>query len=70
MQDKDEAIPSILEHDGSSKEFRKNWARLTQKKGNGMIKFRDSSAYSQHNLNRAYNIVIFDLSHFLCLLPV
>jgi hypothetical protein len=31
MQDKDEAIPSILEHDGSSKEFRKNWARLIQK---------------------------------------
>jgi hypothetical protein len=27
----DELIPSILEPDGSSKEFRKNWARLIQK---------------------------------------
>jgi len=31
IQDKDEAIPSILEPDGSSREFRKNWARLIQK---------------------------------------
>ena len=31
IQGKDDAIPSILEHDGSSKEFRKNWARLIQK---------------------------------------
>ena len=30
-QDQDERIPSILETDGSSKEFRKNWARLIQK---------------------------------------
>ena len=29
--DQDELIPSILEPDGSSKEFRKNWARLIQK---------------------------------------
>jgi hypothetical protein len=29
--DKDELIPSILEAEGSSKEFRKNWARLIQK---------------------------------------
>jgi hypothetical protein len=28
---KDNAIPSILESDGSSEEFRKNWARLIQK---------------------------------------
>ena len=28
---KDELIPSILEAEGSSKEFRKNWARLIQK---------------------------------------
>ena len=27
----DELIPSILEPDGSSKEFRRNWARLIQK---------------------------------------
>ena len=31
IQDKDDAIPSILEPDGSSREFRKNWARLIQK---------------------------------------
>jgi hypothetical protein len=31
MQDKDDAIPSILDTDGSSKEYRKNWARLIQK---------------------------------------
>ena len=31
QQDQDERIPSILETDGSSKEFRKNWARLIQK---------------------------------------
>ena len=31
IQDKDDAIPSILELDGSSREFRKNWARLIQK---------------------------------------
>ena len=31
IQDKDNAIPSILEPDGSSREFRKNWARLIQK---------------------------------------
>jgi len=31
IQDKDDAIPSIMETDGSSKEFRKNWARLIQK---------------------------------------
>ena len=31
IQGKDDAIPSILESDGSSKEFRKNWARLIQK---------------------------------------
>ena len=30
-QDSDERIPSILEPDGSSKEFRRNWARLIQK---------------------------------------
>jgi len=29
--DHDELIPSILEPDGSSKEYRKNWARLIQK---------------------------------------
>jgi hypothetical protein len=29
--DKDEMIPSILESEGSSKEYRKNWARLIQK---------------------------------------
>ena len=29
--DQDELIPSILEPDGSSKEHRKNWARLIQK---------------------------------------
>jgi hypothetical protein len=29
--DQDGLIPSILEPDGSSKEFRKNWARLIQK---------------------------------------
>ncbi|MFO7740313.1 MAG: transposase [Desulfatiglandaceae bacterium] len=33
IQDKDDAIPSIMETDGSSKEFRKNWARLIQKIG-------------------------------------
>ena len=31
IQDKDDAIPSIPEPDGSSREFRKNWARLIQK---------------------------------------
>jgi hypothetical protein len=31
IQEKDEIIPSILEPDGSSKESRKNWARLIQK---------------------------------------
>ena len=31
FQDKDDAIPSIFEPVGSSKEFRKNWARLIQK---------------------------------------
>jgi len=30
-EDNDELIPSILEPDGSSKEFRRNWARLIQK---------------------------------------
>jgi endogenous inhibitor of DNA gyrase (YacG/DUF329 family) len=30
-EDNDELIPSILEPDGSSKAFRKNWARLIQK---------------------------------------
>ena len=30
-QDSDELIPSILEPDGSSKAFRRNWARLIQK---------------------------------------
>ena len=30
-QDSDELIPSILEPDDSSKEFRRNWARLIQK---------------------------------------
>ena len=29
--DQDELIPSTLEPDGSSKEYRKNWARLIQK---------------------------------------
>ncbi len=29
--DQDELIPSILEPDGSSKEHRRNWARLIQK---------------------------------------
>ena len=29
--EKDDLIPSILESDGSSKEYRKNWARLIQK---------------------------------------
>ncbi len=29
--DQDELIPSVLEPDGSSKEYRKNWARLIQK---------------------------------------
>ncbi len=29
--EKDELIPSILESEGSSKEYRKNWARLIQK---------------------------------------
>jgi hypothetical protein len=32
-QDQDGMIPSILEPDGSSKEHRKNWARLIQKIG-------------------------------------
>lgn len=32
-KDEDEGIPSILEADGSSKEYRKNWARLIQKIG-------------------------------------
>jgi len=32
-EDRDELIPSILEPDGSSKEFRRNWARLIQKIG-------------------------------------
>jgi hypothetical protein len=31
IQDKDDALPSILEPDGSSKGYRKNWARLIQK---------------------------------------
>jgi hypothetical protein len=31
IQDKDDTIPSVLEPQGSSKEFRKNWARLIQK---------------------------------------
>ncbi len=31
IQDKDDAIPSILEPDGSSGEFRKDWPRLIQK---------------------------------------
>ena len=31
MQEKDEDIPSILESDDSSKDRRKNWARLIQK---------------------------------------
>ena len=31
IQDKDDAIPSILEPDDSSREFRKNWAHLIQK---------------------------------------
>jgi len=30
-EDNDELIPPILEPDGSSKEFRRNWARLIQK---------------------------------------
>jgi len=30
-QDQDVLIPSILEPDGSSKEYRRNWARLIQK---------------------------------------
>lgn len=30
-QDQDGMIPSILEPDGSSKEYRRNWARLIQK---------------------------------------
>jgi len=30
-QDQDDIIPSILESDGSSKTYRKNWARLIQK---------------------------------------
>jgi hypothetical protein len=30
-QDQDDLIPSILEPDGSSEEFRKSWARLIQK---------------------------------------
>jgi len=30
-QDQDDLIPSILEPDGSSSEYRKNWARLIQK---------------------------------------
>lgn len=30
-QDQDERIPCILEPEGSSKEYRKNWARLIQK---------------------------------------
>jgi len=30
-EDSDELIPSILEPEGSSKEFRRNWARLIQK---------------------------------------
>jgi len=30
-QDQDDLIPSILEPDGSSNEYRKNWARLIQK---------------------------------------
>ena len=30
-EDNDELIPSILEPDGSSKEYRRNWARLIQK---------------------------------------
>ena len=31
IQDQDDLIPSILEPDGSSSEYRKNWARLIQK---------------------------------------
>jgi len=31
MQDQDELIPSILEPDGSSGEYKRNWARLIQK---------------------------------------
>ncbi|MBN1850913.1 MAG: hypothetical protein JW932_20280 [Deltaproteobacteria bacterium] len=31
IQDEDELIPSILDSDGSKKEYRKNWARLIQK---------------------------------------
>jgi len=31
--DQDELIPSILEPEDSSKEYRKNWARLIQKIG-------------------------------------
>ncbi len=31
IQDQDDVIPSILESDGSSKAYRKNWARLIQK---------------------------------------
>ncbi len=30
-ENSDELIPSILEPDGSTKEYRKNWARLIQK---------------------------------------
>jgi len=30
-QDQDDLIPHILERDGSSKEYRRNWARLIQK---------------------------------------
>jgi hypothetical protein len=30
-QNQDELIPSILEPDGSSKEYRRNWSRLIQK---------------------------------------
>ena len=29
--DQDELIPSILELEGSSKEYKRNWARLIQK---------------------------------------
>ena len=32
-QDLDELIPSILEPDGSSKQYKRNWARLIQKIG-------------------------------------
>jgi len=31
MKEQDDLIPYILEHDGSSKEYRENWARLIQK---------------------------------------